>query len=108
MIHSEPGPHAFLLKQPSELSVREHARHWVPMWANVQITYHDNKSVSNLELIELRCIGLRQRAQMWQGTKWFDPEKAATAQRSLDRMEARIRWVIQCRLGLAATDALYT
>lgn len=107
MIRSEPGPHAFTLKQSSELSVCEYDRRWAPMWADVRVTYHDNKPVSNLELIELRCIGLRQRAQMWRGTKWFDPEKAATAQRSLDRMEARIRWVIQCRLGLAATDALY-
>lgn len=64
MLRSEPGPAAFLLKQPSEMSVREFSRRCVPLWARQVVQYHDGAKISNAGLIELLRVKYGTRVSL--------------------------------------------
>lgn len=64
MIHSQPGPTAFVLKSNSELSVRESQRRVGAPWKYSLVPYHDGAWITVREFIHLLRVGADARLQL--------------------------------------------
>lgn len=93
MLRSNPGPAAFLLKQPAELSVRELARRRVPLWARQVVQYHDGGRISNAGLIELLRVKYGTRVSLLRNRPADKRDGLRAAEQRLAHFEALQRCI---------------
>jgi hypothetical protein len=105
MIHSEPGPFAFLLALPSALSVREMRRRVDPLWAWQSVAYHDGQPATNAELVSLALTRYRARVAFLEdrvnGGRAYCPSTLAHARARI----AHLEWRMRCIRGEPSTPA---